>query len=230
MQPEADATFDRGARPARRSLLSYVEALPRFGAREAFLWREGARWRRRTYDEVHRRVLAAPQGSGGGSEAGRSGPDPGARRRGLGRALLGSLWPEAWRSLSMRGRRRLARPDRARDRGRLLLAPRASRPPRASAGSTSARDEAAPGPGMPARPGPDDRAEVIFTSGTTGDPKGVILTHGNLVSDFAPMSNAPSAAGNVSCARPAVYASSPPCRCRTCSARRLASSCRSPWV
>ena len=46
------------APPARRNLLSYVEGLPRFGAREAFLWREGVRWRRRSYADLHRRILA----------------------------------------------------------------------------------------------------------------------------------------------------------------------------
>ena len=55
---EAARAAGEVAAPARRNLLSYVEALPRFGAREACLWREGVRWRRRTYAELHRRILA----------------------------------------------------------------------------------------------------------------------------------------------------------------------------
>lgn len=36
----------------------------------------------------------------------------------------------------------------------------------------------------PARPAPDDLAELIYTSGTTGNPKGVMLTHRNLIANL----------------------------------------------
>ena len=40
-----------------------------------------------------------------------------------------------------------------------------------------------PAAGWPHAPGPDDLAAVVYTSGTTGKPKGVMLTHHNVVSD-----------------------------------------------
>jgi long-chain acyl-CoA synthetase len=46
--------------------------------------------------------------------------------------------------------------------------------------------------GIPEDPGPpsispDDTAEIVFTSGTTSDPKGVLLTHGNIMSNIEPI-------------------------------------------
>ncbi|MBD0373358.1 MAG: AMP-binding protein [Pyrinomonadaceae bacterium] len=35
--------------------------------------------------------------------------------------------------------------------------------------------------------GPDDLLEIIYTSGTTTEPKGVLLTHGNLLASIAPL-------------------------------------------
>ncbi len=37
------------------------------------------------------------------------------------------------------------------------------------------------------KPGPDDIAEIVFTSGTTAEPKGVVITHGNLLANLEPV-------------------------------------------
>jgi long-chain acyl-CoA synthetase len=35
--------------------------------------------------------------------------------------------------------------------------------------------------------GPEDPLEIVFTSGTTADPKGVVITHGNVLANIAPL-------------------------------------------
>jgi long-chain acyl-CoA synthetase len=35
--------------------------------------------------------------------------------------------------------------------------------------------------------GPDDTLEIVFTSGTTAEPKGVVITHGNVLANVAPL-------------------------------------------
>jgi len=42
-------------------------------------------------------------------------------------------------------------------------------------------------PVWPAQPSIDSLLEIIFTSGTTGDPRGVMITHGNLLANLVPI-------------------------------------------
>jgi long-chain acyl-CoA synthetase len=172
----------------RRNLLSYIEGLSRFDARDAYLWREGVRWRRRTYADLRRRIFAcAAILRDAGLRPGQSVLVQGPDGADWVESLLGTFWaggvavpletgtPGDLRALIA-----------GRCGARLLLAPAGVPAPegvrRIDFGSWGTFAAAAPSAG--ANPGLEDRAEIIFTSGTTGDPKGVVLTHGNLISDF----------------------------------------------
>jgi long-chain acyl-CoA synthetase len=183
----------------RASLLSYIDGLPPFGKREAYLWKEGVRWRRRTYAELHRRILgcaAALTASGlqSGDHVLIQGPDsPDWVEALLGTLQAGGVVVPLEPAASMDLRAKVGRIVGAR----VLIGPRGLEPPPETRliemGSWAGTDAtlAASGAGVTERgaiaPGPGDRAEVIFTSGTTGEPKGVVLTHGNLISDLAPI-------------------------------------------
>jgi long-chain acyl-CoA synthetase len=51
----------------------------------------------------------------------------------------------------------------------------------------SGTDDVAPGLGPATLIGPDDVAEIIFTSGATADPKGVVITHRNILANIVPV-------------------------------------------
>ena len=46
-----------------------------------------------------------------------------------------------------------------------------------------------PAPYDPVAITPEDTLEIVFTSGTTAEPKGVVITHGNVLSNVAPLEN-----------------------------------------
>ena len=165
-----------------------LSRLERFGGRNAFFWREGVRWRRRSYAELRRRIDAcaavlAGAGAGEGTPILVQGP-------------AGADWIEAMLAAFYLGavvvpldeasgeefRAQVA----ARSGAKIAVSPRGLALPAGCRSVEMGAWETGAAPNG-VRWDAARTAEIVFTSGTTGEPKGVILTHGNLAADFFPI-------------------------------------------
>ncbi|HEX8719645.1 MAG TPA: AMP-binding protein [Pyrinomonadaceae bacterium] len=181
----------------RSTIASYLEDYLRRGGETAFAHRRGLRlvsWSYRRVAEAAFRFARELEGRGIGKG-----------ERVLVWAANGPEWVAAFYGCALRGAVLVpldveSAPDfvsrvQAQTAPRLLLVSRETRERAAGLGlPTLALEELeealARHPPEPFRPegvGPEDLVEIIFTSGTTAEPRGVLLTHGNLLANLAPL-------------------------------------------
>ena len=179
----------------RQSLIEYLEQFRRLGKETAYVERRGYRRVRWTYRQVAETAAQVAR------ELEARGVEPGDR------VLLwgqnSAEWVAAFYGCLLRGAAavpmdRIAAPDfveRVLEQvGAKMLVCSREMPPLAGAAPRMVLEDLVEAVGRHARMqylapavGRADTAEIVFTSGTTAEPKGVVLTHGNILANLEPL-------------------------------------------